>query len=1511
TAAPIPAARVHELFEAQADRDPGRVALIIPSEPEAEVLTYGELEARANRLARHLRRLGVGPEVAVGLCVERSADLVVGLLGILKAGGLYLPLDPAYPRERLAFMLEDSRAPVVVTQERLASALSSGPRRVLLDADRQAIAAESGARPEPAASEAAYLIYTSGSTGRPKGVQVLHRGMVNFLAAMAERPGLAAGDVLLSVTTLSFDIAGLEIYLPLLVGARVVLADRETAADGAALLRLLAASGATVMQATPATWRLLLAAGWEAPRLKVLCGGEALPRELAEELAPRAASLWNLYGPTETTIWSTVHRVETDGPARPVPIGRPIANTVVHLVDRAFAPVAAGVAGELCIGGASVARGYFGRPELTAERFVPDPFTAEPGARLYRTGDLARRRPGGEIEYLGRLDHQVKVRGFRIELGEIEAALASHPGVRQAVILACGEGGDRRLVAYLLGAAGAAELRDHLRARLPEPMVPSAFVTLETFPLTPNGKVDRRALARVAPEAEAEIGAAPRTAIEELLAGIWAELLGLEEAGAATHFFAAGGHSLLATQAVARVQRVLGVELPVRALFEAPTVEAFAARVEAARRSGTAAALPPLVPVERPAEPPLSFSQERLWFMDQLEPGNAVYHIPAALRLEGELDAAALERAFAGLVARHEALRTVFPAVDGRPVQRIVPAAPFRLPSRDLTDRPDELGALIREEARRPFDLARGPLLRVTLVRLGPAEHVLLVTLPHIVADGWSVGVLVREVAALYAGETLPALPVQYADFALWQRRTLSGEALESGIAWWRQRLAGAAAELELPFDRPRPAVRGQRGGTVPVRLTEELITELATLARREGATLYMALLAGFQALLGRMSGQEDVPVGSPVANRTRVELEGLIGFFVNTLVLRGDLAGDPGFGALLGRTREAVLEAQARQEVPFEKLVEALAPERSLGRTPLIQAMLAFQNAPAGPPRLGSLAVRFLPVDSGAARLDLTLSVAARDGVLAGEIEYDAELFDAPTVLRLAGLWERLLAAAVRDPGARISSLELLAAAERWQLLAEWSDTAAAYPREICLHELLTAQARRSPEAVALVCGERSLTYAELDRRAGRLAGHLAALGVGPDDRVGVLAERSVEMVVALLGVLKAGAAYVPLDPELPAERLAFMAGEAVGGGVVLAQTHLLDREVGTATVVPLDATASEAIEVIVPAEAAAYVIYTSGSTGRPKGVVNSHRGIVNRLLWMQETYGLTADDRVLQKTPFSFDVSIWEFFWPLLAGARLVMAPPGAHRDPAELARLIRAAGITTVHFVPSMLQAFLADEAAADCRGALRRVICSGEALPYELEQNALRVLDCEVWNLYGPTEAAVDVTYQRCAPAGVSRPVAIGRPVANTAIHLADRGFALAPMGVAGELLIGGVQVARGYLARPELTAERFVPDPFSSEPGARLYRTGDLARFRANGEIEYLGRLDHQVKVRGVRVELGEIEAALESHPGVRQAVVLAPGEGGDRWLVAYLLGEAGAAELRDHLRARLPEAMVP
>ena len=1127
-----------------------------------------------------------------------------------------------------------------------------------------------------------------------------------------------------------------------------------------------------------------------------------------------------------------------------------------------------------------------------------------------------RRLADGSLDFLGRVDHQVKVRGFRIELGEIEAVLASAPGVSEAAVLVREDRpGDRRLVAYVVLAEEAGEseeqaaalsrLGEALGRRLPAYMVPHDFVALDALPLSANGKVDRRALASRPPEAETAgtESIAPRTPLEARLAAIWAGVLGRERVGVLDDFFALGGHSLLATRLVSRVREALGVELPLRALFEAPTVAALAARIGQESQAGSTA---PLVPRPRTGELPLSFAQERLWFLDRLQPGSAAYNIAGAVRLAGRLSVAALAAALAAIVERHEALRTTFRAGTGGPVQAIAPAAAAALPLPlvDLAGLPSsEPSRLASEEAARPFDLASGPLLRATLLRLAAEEHVLLLTLHHIVFDGWSLGVFVGELTALYtaalAGRSSPLspLPIQYPDFAVWQRSWLTGAELERQLGWWRQRLAGAPATLDLATDRPRPPVLSTRGGAVPVVLPEATSAGLAGLARAAEATLFMALLAGFTALLARYTSQEDLLVGSPIANRTRREVEGLIGLFVNTLVLRGELGGRPRFGDLVVRAREMALGAYAHQDLPFERLVEELQPVRDLSRSPLFQVLLVLQNNPARPLELPGLILEAAEVDPGTAKLDLQLTLAETAGRLTGALSYAADLFDPSTAERMAGHLAILLAGAVADPGRTLAELPLLAPAERAQLAA-WNATAAGYPEAgRTLPELFARQVAATPDAVAAVFAGEALTYAALAARASALAARLNRLGVGPETVVGLCAERSLEMIVALLAIVEAGGAYLPLDPSYPAERLAFLLADAEVP-VILAQERLLARlPAHTARLVLLGAEGGRPAP---PAggpgalpDGLAYVIFTSGSTGRPKGVMNSHRGIVNRLLWMQERYALTPADRVLQKTPYSFDVSVWEFFWPLLTGARLVFALPGGHQDSAYLARTIAAEGITVTHFVPSMLAAFLAEPDVERCV-SLTRVLASGEALPPELARQFFARSGAELHNLYGPTEAAVDVTWWECErePAGPGMP--IGRPVANTQIHLLDPDGNPVPVGVPGELAIGGVQVARGYLGRPELTAERFVPDPFAAAPGGRLYRTGDLARRRTGGEVEYLGRLDHQVKLRGLRIELGEIESGLAAHPGVlAAAVVVREARPGDSRLLAYVVGRGG------------------
>ncbi|HEX6371118.1 MAG TPA: amino acid adenylation domain-containing protein [Longimicrobium sp.] len=1556
---------VHQRFAEQAARTPDAVAATCG----AESLTYRALDERSNRLARHLAGLGVRTDARVGICLERGLQQVVAVLAILKAGGAYVPLDPGAPAERLELMLADSGAAVLVTQERLRAALPARPGIpvVRVDADADAIAAES---PEPLADAAtadslAYVIYTSGSTGTPKGVAVPHGALSNYLAWFDRTVLGDEGFALPVVSRLSFDAHVRQLYPPLLRGEAAWILPEETATDPAALLAELSARGGRVsFGGVPTIWSAMvdLVQAGKAPRpenvVAVLAGGDTLPAELAERtfaLFPDVA-LWNHYGPTEATVNISAARVR---PGEPIGIGRPVSNARVYLLDAHGEPVPAGIPGELHVGGAGVARGYLGRPALTAERFIPDPFSTAPGARMYRTGDRVRWtersaevREGVSagveegartdsrtdalthsrttaLEYLGRLDGQVKVRGFRIEPGEIEAVLRRQPGVRQCAVVAREDlPGDRRLVAYVAGDADTDALRAALRKSLPEYMVPGDFVALDALPLTPGGKVDRRALP--APAYDAEEGfVAPRTPAEEVLAGIWADVLGVEQVGSNDNFFQLGGHSLLATVMIGLVREALAVELPLRALFEGPTVAHLAARVEALRRAGLPP-LPPVVPVERTGPPPLSFAQERLWFLDRLQPGSSSYNVATVLRLEGALEPRTLERVLGEIVRRHQALRTVFREVNGVPVQVVAPFGGFALHLEDLSDLDDaqrEARARRRasEEAKRPFDLAEGPLFRARLLRLGAEDHVLVLCMHHIVTDWWSTGILLRELSALYAAyrdgrpSPLPEPAVQYADYAVWQREQMRAEVLDRQLGWWKERLAGAPALLELPTDRPRPAVQSYRGAVEPVELPAALRERLRALGQREGATLYMVLLAAWQVLLAKYSGSDDIVVGSPIAGRTRRETEGLIGFFVNTLALRTDLSGDPGFRQVLRRVREVTLGAYDHQEVPFEKLVAEMQPERSLSHSPLFQVMFSWGNAQgvegAGAP---GLRMRLAGAEKDAASFDLTLGLADD---LHGFLEYSTDLFERDTIRRMRGHLERLLQQAVDNPDRPIGALSLLDEGERRQVVEEWNRTEAMVPAGACIHHLFQAQVERTPDAPALVFEEDSLTYAELNAHANGLARRLSRLGVGPEVRVGLCLERSVEMVVSILAVLKAGGAYVPLDPGYPAERLAWMLADSAVP-VLLTQERL--RSVlpagTTAHVVavdaPSDAVAGEGAEDFdggaTPANLA-YVIYTSGSTGRPKGVMNAHGGVVNRLCWMQAEHGLGADDVVLQKTPFSFDVSVWEFFWPLMTGATLVVARPDGHRDPAYLREVIESRGVTTLHFVPSMLQPFVEDAEAGRC-ASLKRVMCSGEALPSALVErfHARFSSTVNLYNLYGPTEAAVDVSHWACERRSPVASVPIGRPVWNTRLYVLDAALRPIPVGLPGELYIGGVQVARGYLNRPDLTAERFVADPFSSGAGARLYRTGDRARWRADGALEYLGRLDHQVKIRGLRIEPGEVEAALRRHPAVADcAVVVREDAPGDPRLVAYVVAGADAEALRARLGTSLPDYMVP
>ena len=1308
---------LHQLFEAQVEKTPDAIAVVF----EDQQLTYCELNAKANQLAHYLRSLGVKPEVLVGICVERSLEMVIGLLAILKAGGAYIPLDPNYPKERLKFILEDTQAPVLLTQ---VSLLEETPQHkaqvVCLDTDWHLIArqGQENLLCKLNTDNLAYTIYTSGSTGKPKGVQISHSALSNFLYSMRQAPGLTSQDTLLAVTTYSFDIAALELFLPIIVGARLVVASREVASDGIQLSAKIIDSKATVMQGTPATWQLLLAAGWDGNhQLKILCGGEALPNNLASKLLQQCASVWNMYGPTETTIWSAASQLKTDSEI--IPISHPIANTQLYILDQYSQLVPVGVAGELCIAGQGLARGYFKRPDLTAEKFISNPFSKE-AELLYKTGDLARYLPNGDIEYLGRIDNQVKVRGFRIELGEIEAVISQYPVVRETVVVVREDSVDsQRIVAYVVPhkeqTLAIAELRNFLESKLPNYMVPTAFVPLEALPLTPNGKVDRKALP--APEltqiSSSNIAPAS-TPIENLLAGIWAEVLGIDKVGIDNNFFELGGHSLIATRVISQVRQVFQVELPLRYLFEKPTVAGLGKEIEKAIKLDSPVEATSIERIPRSQQLPLSFAQQRLWFLAQLEPDSPFYNIPAAVRLQGELNVEALQQSLNEIVRRHEALRTNFQTIEGQAVAVISEQKPLTLPILDISslsafEQEAEVKEQTTKEAQQPFDISSDRLLRVKLLRLGEQEHIVLLTMHHIVSDGWSVGVLVEELATLYSnfcnGEPLTSeeLPIQYVDFAAWQRQWLQGEVLQTQISYWLKQLENAPKVLELPTDHPRPAIQTFRGATYSFKLSKELSIALNKLSQQQGTTLFMTLLAGFQILLWRYTAQEDIVVGSPIANRNRAEIERLIGFFVNTLVLRTNLEGNPSFEELLKRVRKVALGAYAHQDLPFELLVEQLKVERDLRHAPLFQVMFVLQNAPMSALELPGLTLTSLEGDRDTSKFDLTLYMTETLEGLVGSLEYNTDLFEVNTIQRMVVHLQTLLSGIVANPQQRLTELPFLTELEQHQLLREWNNTEVEYPL-LCIHELFEAQVEKTPDAIALVFENQQLTYRQLNQWANQLAHYLQCLEVGSGVLAGICFEPSLEQVVSLLAILKAGGVYVPLDPNYPQERLSFMLEDS-NVHILLTQESLTEKiSSQNAHIVCLDrdrdAISRESVENLnlqTTLDDLAYAIYTSGSTGKPKAVLGKVRGIINRLHWMWETIPFAADEICCQKTSINFVDHVAEIFSPLLKGIPLVVVPDNIRGDIPQLMSLLSDRKITRIVLVPSLLKAMLEQCAA----------------------------------------------------------------------------------------------------------------------------------------------------------------------------------------------------------------------
>ncbi|CAD5977262.1 Gramicidin S synthase 2 [Planktothrix rubescens] len=1554
---------VHHLFEEQAERTPNAVAVVF----EGLELTYQQLNIQANQLAHYLQSLGVGAEILVGIYLERSLLVIVGLLAVLKAGGAYVPLDPDYPQQRLSYMAEDAKISLLLTQQSLLSSLPVEDVGVIvLDKSAESLTVQSLENPvsEVIPENLLCVLYTSGSTGKPKGVMLTHEALVNHSWGISEIFGLTESDRVLQFASFGFDVAAEEIFPTWLKGGTVVLRPWQMFPTLTDFADFIEQESLTLLNITPAYWHEWAIAVSQSSAtvpssLRVVAvGGDAVLPETVNiwrEWVGKRVECINVYGPTEASVTAIVHDLldSQSEKMNSVLIGRPIANTKAYILDQNLQSAPIGVKGELHLCGVRLARGYLNRPELTAEKFIDNPFAAAPFNRLYKTGDLARYLPNGSIECFGRIDNQVKIRGFRIELGEIEAILNQHLDVQTScVIIREDLPGQKYLVAYIVISSHyeripmISELRQFLAGNLPMYMVPQAFVFLESLPLTTNRKVDRRALP--APNLEGDRRdqyVAPRNAIEEMLVQIWTEVLKVGQVGIYDNFFEIGGHSLLATQLVSRIRSLFKIELPLRSLFAAATVAELAHLIEPLQQQNLTLTVPPILPRTKDTELPLSFAQQRLWFLDQLQPNSALYNIPMVLRLQGNLNQGALEQSLWSICDRHEVLRTNFVTINGQPTQ-VIQTTRETISVVDLQDLPiqeqaEKTQQLKQKQATQPFDLAKESLIRITLVVLSETEHLLLVCMHHIISDGWSIEVFIHELTTLYNAypqnqpANLAPLPIQYADFAIWQRQWLQGDVLQTQLNYWQNQLADAPALLSLPTDHPRPAVQSFVGAYQEFSLSPALSQALTELSRKQGVTLFMTLLAAFDALLYRYTGSSDILVGTPIANRNRSEIEGLIGFFVNTLVLRTNLADNPSFSQLLTRVREVAMDAYAHQDLPFEMLVEALQPERDLSHTPLFQVAFVLQNTPKSEIAMTGLTVTDLPPENTTAKFDLTLAMVNTDDGLKGVWEYNTDLFESSTIERLAGHFLNLLGGIVANPQARISQLPLLTESETNQLLIEWNNTQVDYPQIKCIHQLFEEQAERTPDAIAVVFENQQLTYAELNDRANQLAHYLRKLGVKPDELVGICLERSLDMIVGLLAILKVGGAYVPIDPDYPQERISFMLQDTQVKIILTCESLQNSLQNHQTIVICLDKdwqqinqASLENLNSTVSADNLAYVIYTSGSTGIPKGVIVTHQA-VNRLVLNTNYIQFTPDDRVVQASNIAFDAATFEIWGALLNGAKIIIIAKSVLLSPQELALSLKENQISVLFLTTAFFNqlANLVPQAFS----SLRCLLFGGEAVEPKWVQEVLeKGAPQRLLHVYGPTENTTFSSWYLVENvASTATTIPIGKAIANTQIYLLDKNLQPVPIGVVGELHIGGMGLAKGYLNRPELTQEKFIPNPFEkdevipptplnkdgNEP-SKLYKTGDLARYLPDGNIEYLGRIDNQVKIRGFRIELGEIEALLNQNEDVQSACVIAREDNpGDKRLVAYLVPQPEIIltidEIRQFLKAKLPDYMVP
>ncbi|MBG9798758.1 non-ribosomal peptide synthetase [Brevibacillus laterosporus] len=1536
---------VQELFEEQVRQYPDQIAII---DGEIE-LTYRELHEKSNQMAHRLQRLGVQPDTLVGISMERSPEMIIGILAILKAGAAYLPIDLTYPEERISFIIKDSQLTVLITKESHYQQFADyNMTVVLIDSDFQGFDQESLSTPSSnaTATNMAYVIYTSGSTGTPKGTRITHQS-INRLVKNNSYVDWESTDRLAQVSNTSFDAFTFELWGTLLHGATLVLIAPDVVLSPYAFQKEIHHYGITMMLVTTALFNQY--AG-EKPELftniTVLFGGEAADpkwvRVALEKGKPK--KLINVYGPAECTVFTTTHHVtQVAADALSIPIGKPIANTQVYVLDQYLQVVPIGVPGELYVGGPGLALGYLHRLEITSERFIKNIFSSNETDRLYKTGDIVRYLPDGTLSYIGREDDQVKIRGFRIELGEIEAVLGQHPEIRDAVVMMReDQNSNKQLIAYFTaykpGVVTTSELRSFAEKKIPMHMIPATFIYLDHLPVTPNGKVDRKALP--APFLEREEGNTPFiepvTDTEIILSEFWKEILGIGRISIIDDFFNSGGHSLLATQLLSRIYHAFHIEISLRTFFENPTIQAMGKQIDHIISSGEQSVSVPLVPVSRDDDLVLSYTQQGVWFIEQLEPGSATYNVPVANTLKGSLNIDALERAVNEIIRRHEILRTSFISKDGKPYQLSHPFQSIRIPLIEMSDVPaperhQRIIDMANEDANRSFDLTKCPLVRFILFKKDEESYVFYYTMHHLIMDGWSLQIFTHELSVLYEAfsqgkpSPLPEMQLQYADFAAWQRKWLDGKVMNQQLAYWKKQLAGNLPVLQLPIDRTRPSVASGAGQRDTLVMPKELVNKLHVLCKRQGVTLYMALLSAFKVLLSRYSGETDILVGSPIANRTRLETEGMIGFFANTIVLRSQLSDNPTFTELLKQVREGTLEAFSNQDVPFEKLVEVLQPERTKNITPIFQVMFTLQNTRRTDFKLSDETLIHPEIDRGTSMFDLLFDIAEHPDGLLLVAEYNMDIFFSATIGRMMEHYRELLESIVELPEQPISDLNMLTKQEKIQILEDFNDTKCDFPLDKTTHELFEKQVECRPTDIAVIHRDQQMTYEELNARANQMARFIRRTGMKNEEIIAVFLERSIPMMESILGIWKAGGAYIPIDTAYPIQRIIGILEDS-GAAVLITTSKFVTPEIiqnyrGTIICIDdqMDAINQERkgnLSVIVEPDHLAYIIYTSGSTGKPKGAMVEHIGLNNHLHMMIKQLKLSEDCRIAQTASHCFDISVWQFFTSIILGGTTIIYDNQMTMEPTSCIEQIIKDRINIFQVVPSVLSVMLdhveETKLSLEC---FRYVSVTGEAIKRSLVARWFKLFPhIPLANAYGPSEASDDVTIHILDQLPQSEIVPIGKPLHNFKIYIVDEKMNLCPVGIKGEICVSGLGVGRGYLNDPERTAKVFMEDPFADHKGVRLYKTGDMGRWLSDGTLEFFGRKDYQVKIRGFRIELEEIENQINNHPDISETVVMdIEDTRGQKSLCAYVVlkQDVPINQLKSHLANTLPDYMIP